>query len=261
MLRALGPEALHLGRAAAAGGRRQALPRAGCARTPRAATRAAISHHYDVSQPLLRVGPRARRWPTPARSTRRATPRSRRRSTRSSTSSAASSALQPGHAAARRRLRLGRHGRCTPREHYGVEALGVTLSRAAGRVGAEARSPSAGSTDLAEVRHLRLPRRDRDRLRRGQLDRPHRAHRHRAARRRTSRFLSRQAARRRGRLLNHCITRPDDHSAPIRRRRLHRPLRLPRRRAAGRRARLVSAMQRRRLRGAPRGEPARALRA
>ena len=72
------------------------------------------------------------------------------------------------------------------------------------------------------------------RLRRDQLDRAHRAHRHRASCR-VRRPAGVAAAPRQGRLLNHCITRPDDDSAPIQQARLHRPLRLPRRRAARRR--------------------------
>ena len=78
-------------------------------------------------------------------------------------------------AAARRRLRLGRHG-APRRPRVRRHALGVTLSRAAGVLGqggdrpGGARRPGRGAAP-------RLPRRRRVRLRRGQLDRAHRAHR------------------------------------------------------------------------------------
>ena len=109
-------------------------------------------------QPLLRVGARARRWPTPARLSRRATRRSRRRRPRSSTSSAASSGCEPGM----RLLDVGcgwggmvMHAA----EHYGVRALGVTLSQPAGRVGPEgdrrarasATAPRSGFLDYRDV--------------------------------------------------------------------------------------------------------------
>ena len=113
--------------------------------------------------------------------------------------------LQPGHAAARRRLRLGRHG--PPRRpHYGVKALGVTLSREQADVGAGgdqargARRPRRGAA-------RRLPRRRRDRLRRGQLDRADRAHR-RAQLPGVLRASCATSCVPGGRLLNHCITRP-----------------------------------------------------
>ena len=77
----------------------------------------------------------ARRWPTPARATRPRTPRWRRRRTTSSTWSRASSALRAGHAAARRRLRLGRHGHARrPRvRRAGARRHAVRSSRPSGR--------------------------------------------------------------------------------------------------------------------------------
>ncbi len=61
-------------------------------------------------------------------------------------------------------------------KHYGVQALGVTLS-AEQAAFAQQRIKDEGLEDLAEVRHLRLPGRPGARVRRRQLDRPDRAHR------------------------------------------------------------------------------------
>ena len=95
-------------------------------------------------EPLLRLRARARRWPTPARSTRRPDATLEEAQAEKFDLVCRKLGLQPGHAAARRRLRLGRHGACTPREHYGVRAIGVTLSRQQAEWGAARRSPSAG---------------------------------------------------------------------------------------------------------------------
>ena len=55
------------------------------------------------------------------------------------------------HAAARRRLRLGRHGDAR-RAHYGVDVVAVTLSRAAGRVGAEGGRRARGCPAQVDIR-------------------------------------------------------------------------------------------------------------
>ena len=156
---------------------------------------------------------------------------------------------------------------CTPPPQHGVRAVGVTISErqadlakkrvAGGRPGRPGRDPPAG-----------LPRRRRRPVRRHQLDRHVRARRAASGCTPTS-ASSIRLLRPEGRLLNHGIGRP----AKPRDRRpvrlpvppwpsgsgLHRPLRLPRRRAArGRHRRLGHAAGR--LRGAPPREPARALR-
>ena len=98
-------------------------------------------------------------------------------------------------------------------KNYGVTALGVTLSR---QQAAWAARPSSGrgSSDLAEVRHRDYRDVPRDRLRRGQLDRPDRAHRGASNYPAYFAFL-RDRLRDGGRLLNHCITRPDNRHAGI----------------------------------------------
>ena len=63
---------------------------------------------------------------------------------------------------------------------YGVRALGVTLSRRQAEWAQKAIAEAGLSRD-GRGTPPRLPRRPRDRLRRGQLDRPHRTHRPRAA--------------------------------------------------------------------------------
>ena len=95
--------------------------------------------------------------------------------------------------------------------HYGVTAIGVTLSRSRRRGGRTDGARGPGRPRRHPAR--RLPRRDRERLRRGVLDRAHRAHR----RVELPRLLPvpAQPAPRRGRLLNHCITRPDNQHPGI----------------------------------------------
>ena len=126
-------------------------------------------------------------------------------------------------------------------EHYGVTALGVTLSRAAGRVGARRRSSARASTDLAEVRHLDyrdVPETGFDAVSSIGLTE------HIGVQQLPGLLLASCATSCApgGRLLNHCITRPRQ---PRRRRRgrVHRPLRLPRRRADRVRARSSPTMQ------------------
>ena len=118
-------------------------------------------------------------------------------------------------------------------EHYGVTALGVTLSREQAtwaQEAIEARGPRRPRRGAAQ----RLPRRRRDRLRRGQLDRPDRAHR-RAQLPGVLPLPARPAARRgpAAQPLHHPARQPAPRAAAAR---LHRPLRLPRRRADRRRA-------------------------
>ena len=113
----------------------------------------AISHHYDVSNTLLRVGAR----PVDGLHLRRAT-----RAPDATLEEAQDVQVRPGrqqarpaagHAAARRRLRLGRHGHARrPR----VRRQGARRDpvRAAGGLGAAGDRATPGLADLAEVRHL-----------------------------------------------------------------------------------------------------------
>ena len=103
--------------------------------------------------------------------------------------------VRPGRAEARRSSRAcgcstsaaaGAAWSCTPRPSTACKALGVTLSRNQAEW-AQAAIERRGLGGLAEVRHLRLPRRAGVRVRRDQLDRPHRAHRQGATCRPTSR--------------------------------------------------------------------------
>ena len=57
----------------------------------------------------------------------------------------------PGHAAARRRLRLGQPGACTPRSAYGADVVGITLSQEQAAL-ARKRVAEAGLTDRIEIR-------------------------------------------------------------------------------------------------------------
>ena len=198
----------------------------------------------------------ARRWPTPAPATRApdATPGAGAGST-SSTWSRGSSALKPGM----RLLDVGcgwggmvMHAA----RHYGVKALGVTLSEQQAlwaQTGDQGTGPGGPGRGPAPG----LPRGPRDRLRRGQLDRPDRAHRQGPAA-----WLLRLPARQAqaGRPAAQPLHHPaGQHRPGARPRRLHLPVRLPRRRAGG--SRLPDlAHARHRLRGPARGEPARALR-
>ena len=114
---------------------------------------------------------------------------------------------------------------------YGVKALGVTLSAAAGRVGADRRSSEAGLSELAEVRHLDyrdVPETGFDAVSSIGLT----EHIGKAQLPAYFSFLYGKL-RPGGRLLNHCITRPDNSEPAVRKRRVHQPVRLPRRRARG----------------------------
>ena len=161
----------------------------------------------------------------------------------------------PGDAAARRGLRLGRHG-AARRARVRRQGARRHAVRAAGAVGAECHQ-GAGPFGPGRGAAPGLPGRGGDRLRRGQLDRPDRAHRQGAAAR-LLRVPLRQA--RAGGAAAQPLHHPArQHRARPGARRVHLPVRVPRRRARG--ARLPGlADARRRLRGPPRGEPARALR-
>ena len=171
----------------------------GCATPSRDAE--AISHHYDVSNRFyeLVLGPSMTYtcavYPTPRRPSSRPRPRS-------TTWSAASSTSQPGQ----RLLDVGcgwggmvRHAAHTASR---ARRDAVARSRPSGRrrrSSGRARRPGRG-------RHLDYRDVDRVRLRRDQLDRPHRAHRACGTTRRTSATCGTGSPG--GRLLNHCITRP-----------------------------------------------------
>ena len=233
-LRALGPQRLlH-----ASPPPPQEAPRrrgAGCG-TPRRATprRSATT---TTSRTASTSGCSARRWPTPARSTRPTTRPWRRRRRQVRPGRAASSACSPACGCSTSAA-AGAAWSCTPRSDYGVQALGVTLSRAAGRVGAEgdrrrgaaATWPRSGSWTTATS-----PRRGFDAVSSigltehiGQAQLPS-----------LLPLPVRQAAA--GRPAAQPLHHParHQHRAP-RRRGVHQPLRLPRRRAAaGRPARLA----------------------
>ena len=166
---------------------------------------AAISHHYDVSNRFYEfvLGPSMAYTcavlPLPGRLARGGPGREVRPRLPQA---------RPGarHAAARRRLRLGRHGHARRRalRRQGPRRDAV---RAPGRVGAagdrRARASGARRGSLP-----RLPRRRRIRFRRRFLDRPHRAHR----RRNLGAYFRFLAGKLRpeGRMLNHTITRPSN---------------------------------------------------
>ena len=143
--------------------------------------------------------------------------------------------LRAGHAAARRRLRLGRHG-AARRQQYGVQAhrgdavaqQAEWAQKAIADAGSGRPAPRSGTRTTATC-----PRAASTRSRSigltehiGMAQLPGLLH---------GSCTSRLSPG--GRLLNHCITRPDDHAARSRDARLHRPLRVPRRRAARRSAR------------------------
>ncbi len=142
---------------------------------PRCATPSAISHHYDVSNTFYEHGAR------PVDDLHLRLLPDRRTSTLEQAQEhkydlvARKLGLQPGM----RLLDVGcgwggmvRHAA----RNYGVQALGVTLSREQATWARSGSRPRA-STDLAEVRHLDYRDVTETRLRRGQLDRADRAHR------------------------------------------------------------------------------------
>ena len=121
---------------------------------------------------------------------------------------------------------------------YGVKALGVTLSLQQAQWAKEA-IDREGLGDLAEVRHLDyrdVLESDFDAISSIGLTE------HIGVRNYPAYFsFLRDRLRPQGRLLNHCITRPHNRHAGDRR--VHRPLRLPRRRADRVAARIITAAQ------------------
>ena len=165
--------------------------------------------------------------------------------------------LQPGPATARRRLRLGRHGHARRAQHYGVQAVGVTISPSQADLAAK-RVAEAGLADRVDIRLLDY---------RDVVDGPYDAissigmfeH---VGLAQLGEYFERlhRLVVPGGRVLNHGISRPwSKGRSRFARVELHRSVRLPRRRAArGRHGRVGDAAAR--PRGAPRREPARALR-
>ena len=165
---------------------------------------------------------------------RRRTPRSRRRSSRSSTWSAASSGLAAGHAAARRRLRLGRHGGARRRALRRRGARRHPLAR--GRPSGAARPcEDAGLSGPRRGALRRLPRREPSRGSTRSSSIGLTEHVGKAQLPGVLPLPARQAAPAwpAAQPLHHAPEQPAPAAAA---RRIHRPLRVPRRRAA--RARL-----------------------
>ena len=119
--------------------------------TPRPRDAKAISHHYDVSNRFYEwvLGP-SMAYTCAVYPTRDATLEEAQ--VASSTWSPASSALEPGMRLLDVGLRLGRHGHARRR---GTTACRRSASRCRGSrpSGRRRRSPTPGSSDLAEVRH------------------------------------------------------------------------------------------------------------
>ena len=163
--------------------------------------------------------------------------------------------LEARPAAARRRLRLGRHGPARRPRVRRAQALGVTLSRQQAQWAKEA-IDREGLGDLAEVRHLDY----RDVLESG-FDAVSSIGltEHIGVRNYPAYFaFLRDRLRPEGRLLNHCITRTHNHRQEIGA--VPRPLRLPGRRADRVRPDHHRGAERR-PRGDARGELPQALRA
>ncbi len=190
---------------------------------------AAISHHYDVSNRFyeLVLGPSMAYTCAVFPSADRDAGGSAGREVRPGLPQARAAAGEPP---ARRGRRLGRHGHARRRAPRRPGA-GRHAVAAAGRLGAardrRARPPGSRRGALP-----RLPRRGRGRLRRRLVDRADRAHR-RAQPPVLLQLPRRQAAARRANTEPHDHAPYDARAAP--RRRVHRPLRVPRRRARGRR--------------------------
>ena len=188
--------------------------------------RAAVQHHYDVSNAFYEkvLGPSMTYTCAVYRT--RTTPWSRPRR-RSTTWSPASSALKPGMRLLDVGLRLGRHG--PPRRarvrRQGARRHAVAASRPQW---AQAAIEREGLTELAEVRHMDYRDAPAEHVRRGQLDRADRAHR-RAQLPDVLRRAARPAAARRpaAQPLHHPRRQPGADQL----RRVHRPVRLPGRRA------------------------------
>ena len=194
VLRALGRRTAGCWWPAPPAGRRSARLR-WAAGTPSSATQSAISHHYDVSNRFYEwiLGP-SMAYTCAVYPTADAT-----------LEEAQYDQVRPGRAQARPASRAcgcstsaaaGAAWSCTPPSDYGVHALGVTLSRKQAEWAQKAIA-EAGPGRPRRGAPPRLPRRRRDRLRRGQLDRPDRAHRQGPPAGAYFRFLLRQAAPRR----------------------------------------------------------------
>ena len=251
--RSLGPAQLVPPTAAAAGGAARLAPRAGGAAALQAPRRRGDPAPLRRLEPVLRDGPRAvddvhlRRLPDGRGHARAGAGREVRPGVPQARPAAGQRLLDVGcgwgeHGAAR-----GPQRRPRPRR----DAV-----PGAGRVGA-GRDQGRGAGPPRRGAPPRLPRRRRERFRRGQLDRPHRAH-----RRRELPGLLRlplpQAAP--GRPAAQPLHHPaGQHPRAAGARRLHRPVRLPGRRA-DRLGQDHHGHAEHRLRGAPRGEPPRALR-
>ncbi len=143
----------------------------------------AIHHHYDVSNTFYEwvLGPSMTYTCACYPQRRRDAGRGAGEQVPPGVREAAPAARRP---AARRRLRLGRHGALRrPPRRQGDRRHAVAR---AGRPGRRRRSPTQGLADLAEVRHSDYRDVAEERFRRRVLDRPDRAHRRGRTTRRTS---------------------------------------------------------------------------
>ena len=198
-----------------------------------------------------------RRWPTPARCYPTATSTLEEAQAAKYELVAQKLALRAGHAAARRRAAAGAAWSCTPRPST-ASRRSASRSRATRPSGRRRRSSAGASATWPRCATCDYRDAPESPVRRDQLDRAHRAHRPGQPARRTSRRCSTRL-RPEGRLLNHCITQPrtpgrsgSTRSSPA----------TSSRTASWRRSALIIAeMNDAGLRGPPRGEPARALRA
>ena len=168
----------------------------------------AIHHHYDVSNTFYEwvLGPSMTYtcacYPDAGRDARGGAGEQVPAGVRQAAAAA-------GRPAARRRLRLGRHGALRGRA-TACKAIGVTLSEEQA-AWAQKAIAERGPVRPRRGAPRRLPRRARVRLRRGVLDRADRAHR----RAELPVVLPLPASRRcapAALLLNHCITRPDNRA-------------------------------------------------
>ncbi len=201
-------------RAAAAGGGRAALPVRPAPAQPAARRRGGVAP-LRRQQPVLLVGARPEHG-LHVRGLRLADADARAGAGGEVRPGLPQARPAPRHAAARRRLRLGRHGRPRRARVRRRRRRGHAVG-AAGDVGAGARGPAGARPARSTCATATTATCTETRLRRDQLDRAHRAHRHRPARRVLHAGWPRCCGRG-GRLLNHCITRPDDDSPPISRR-------------------------------------------
>ena len=228
------------------------------AATRKARDASAIAHHYDVSNDFYRMvlGPSMTYscavWPT-------ADAGARDRAGHEVRARLPQARARAGHAAARRRLRVGRHGRSTP---PGTTACTRSASRSRSRKpsGRGARCATPGSTTGSRSASRTTATSTTDRSTRSA-----RSACSSTSARPSSTSTSARCSAWCGRAAG-CSTTgsrgpaPARRAAAIRAPRLHRPLRVPRRRAARGRQRRVAHPEGR-VRGAPRRGPPRALRA